>query len=143
MNALVTPLHPIESLAGDLVESCRAVSQQACRFLVLLREFDLRRGYQEARGTGRCTTDSAEWLDARCGMGHDAVREKLRVAYALLNLPQIETAFEAGELSFAKVGALVEVATVANESTLLDFARVMTDAQVKDYCRQLRRRAIS
>ena len=139
MSAVVSPLHPLEFLADDLVESCRAVSQQACRFLVLLREFDLRRGYQEARGRGRTTTGSAEWLDARCGIGRDAVQEKLRVAYGLLNLPQTESAFEAGEVSFAKVRALVEVATAANESVLLDVARVMTDAQVVDYCERLRR----
>ena len=140
MNALATSLHPIESLADDLVESCRALSRHACRFLVLLREFDMRRGYQETRGKGPSGIDSAEWLDARSGMGPDAVRESLRLAYALLNLPETESAFEAGELSFAKVCALVGVATVANESELLDFARVMTDAQVVDYCRRLGRR---
>ena len=70
-------------------------------------------------------------------MGRDAVRDKLRVAYALLNLPQIEAAFEDGELTFAKVRALIEVATFDNEGTLLELARTMTDAQVGKHCRRL------
>lgn len=136
MNAVAT-LQPLESVADDLVASCRAISRHGCRLLVLLREFDMRRGYREARGKGRCAADSAEWLDARCGIGRDAVRDKLRVAYTLLNLPQIEAAFEDGELTFTKVRALVDVATFDNEEALLDFARAMTDAQVAEYCRRL------
>ncbi|MDE0178568.1 MAG: hypothetical protein OXP36_08200 [Gammaproteobacteria bacterium] len=140
MNAVAT-LQPLESIADDLVSSCRTISRHGYRLLVLLREFDMRRGYREARGKGRCAADSAEWLDARCGIGRDAVRDKLRVAYALLNLPQIEAAFEDGELTFAKVRALIEVATFDNERTLLDFACSMSDAQVAEYCRRLRARA--
>lgn len=102
-----------------------------------MREFDMRRGYREARGKGRCAANSAEWLDARCGIGRDAVRDKLRVAYALLNLPQIEAALEDGELTFAKVRALIEVATFDNEGALLELARTMTDAQVGKYCQRL------
>ena len=83
--------------------------------------------------------DTAEWLDVRCGIGQEAVREELRVAYALLNLPETEAAFDAGELTFAKVRALIQVATLANETALLDFARAMTDAQVVDYCQRLAR----
>ncbi len=141
MNAIAPPVSSLESLADDLVASCRAVSHHAFRFLVLLREFDLRRGYREARGKGRCADDSAEWVDARCGIGGDVVRDRLRVAYALLNLPEIESAFEAGELSYAKVQALSDVATLANEAELLDFARAATDAQVVVLGKQLRRRA--
>ena len=106
-----------------------------------MREFDIRRGYREARGKGRSAADSAEWLAARCGIGRDAVRDKLRVAYALLNLPQIEAALEAGELTFAKVRALIGVATCDNEGALLDFARTMTDGQVREYCRRQGARA--
>ena len=137
MNAVATSLQPLESVADDLVSSCRSLSRHGYRLLVLLREFDMRKGYREARGRGRCAADSAEWLDARCGIGPDAVREQLRVAYALLNLPQIEAAFEGGELPFSKVRALVEVATCDNEGALLDFARAMTVAQVAAYCQHL------
>lgn len=139
MDTKTTASRPVESVAGDLVASCRAVAQHTGRFLVLLREFDMGRGYREARGEGPSADDSAAWLDARCGLGEQAIREKLRVAYALLNLPATEAAFQAGELTFCKVRALAEVATLANETALLDFARAMTDAQVVDYCKRLAR----
>ena len=139
MDTNATAPSPIESVACDLVASCRAVSRHASRFLVVLREFDMRRGYREAPGVGPSADDTAEWLDVRCGTGQERIREELRVAYALLNLPETEAAFEAGELTFAKVRALIGVATLANETALLDFARAMTDAQVVDYCRRLAR----
>lgn len=140
VNAAASSLQPLESVADELVSSCRAISRNAYRLLVLLREFDMRRGYRETRGRGRCAVDSAEWLDARCGIGREAIRDQLRIAYALLNLPETESALEAGELTFTKVRALVEVATYANETALLDFASAMTDAQVADYCRRLAHR---
>lgn len=139
MDTNVIAPSPIESVASDLVASCQAVSRHVSRFLVVLREFDIRRGYREAPGAGPSANDTAEWLDVRCGIGQEAIRERLRVAYALLNLPETEAAFEVGELTFAKVRALIEVATLANETALLDFARAMTDAQVVDYCRRLAR----
>ena len=139
MNATATPLQPLESLADDLLSSYKAISGHACRFLVLLREFDLRRGYREARSRGRSADDSAEWLHARFGMARESIREDLRIAYALLNLPETESAFEAGELSPGKVRALVGVATFANEGALLQVARGMTDAQFADHCQRLGR----
>ena len=138
MDAATTALKPLESIADDLVSSYRTISRHGYRLLVLLREFDLRRGFREAHGTGRSAVDSAEWLGDRCGIGRETVRDKLRVAYALLNLPQTESAFESGELTFTKVRALVEVATLDNEGELLDFARAMTDSQVVGYCRRFR-----
>ena len=140
MNAVATPSISLEALADDLVASCRSIPQHAYRFLVLLREFDLRRGYREARGKGRCAENSADWLNARCRISGDVVRDGLRVAYALLNLPAMESALEAGELSFAQVQSLTEVATHANEQALLDCVQDMTDAQVAVYCGQLRHR---
>ena len=140
MNAVATPPSSLEALADDLVASCRGIPQHAFRFLVLLREFDLRRGYREARGKGRCADNSADWLNARCRISGDIVREGLRVAYALLNLPAMESALEAGKLSFAQVQSLTEVATHANEQALLDTVSGMTGAEVAVYCRQLRGR---
>ena len=102
-------------------------------------------GDQPAEGRrvarGNQAADTAEWLHAVCGMEKPAVREALRVAYKLLNLPRTEAAFAAGELSFRKVRAITTVATAASEEELLPFAVTMTDAQVADYCCRLHRRA--
>ena len=64
------------------------------------------------------------------------------MAYTLLNLPRIEAAFEVGDLSYAKVKALASVATFAQEASLLALARVMSDAQVQDYCSRLCRERV-
>ena len=54
MNALVTPFCPLDDLEHDLLDCWREVSQATFRFLVLLREFDLRQGWKEW-GSADCT----------------------------------------------------------------------------------------
>ena len=133
MEAL-NPCQTPDSLASRVLDGHRAVAQQRYRFLVQLREFDLHRAYK-GRGRGpRGSADTPGWLQSTCGVPRDEAREDLRVAYTLFNLPRIEAAFEAGDLSYAKVKALVSVATLADETSLLALARVMSDAQVEEYC---------
>ena len=133
LNSGQTP----ESLASGVLDGHRALARDRYRFLIRLREFDLHRAY---KGMGRGRSDSLDtpaWLQSTCGIPRDEARELLRVAYTLLNLPRIEAAFEVGDLSYAKVKALASVATFAQEASLLALARVMSDAQVEDYCARL------
>ena len=142
MQAL-NPCQSPDSLASSVLDEHRAVAQQRYRFLVQLREFDLHRAYK-GRGRGphgsrgshesHQARDTPGWLQSTCGVPRDQAQEDLRVAYTLLNLPRIEAAFEAGDLSYAKVKALASVATLADETSLLAVARVMSDAQVEEYC---------
>ena len=147
MEAL-NPGQTPDSLASRVLDGHRAVAQQRYRFLVQLREFDLHRAYKGrglgphgSGGSGQTgqSTDTPGWLQSTCGVPRDQSREDLRVAYTLLNLPRIEAAFEAGDLSYAKVKALASVATLADETSLLTLARVMSDAQVKEYCARVSR----
>jgi hypothetical protein len=126
-------LRPIDDVEASLVESWRAVSQATHRFLVLLREFDLRQGWK-AYGC----TDCAEWLDWKCGIARVTAQEKVRVARALWGLPRIEAAFAAGDLSYSKVRALCRLPTESSETELLDYALTSSAAQLEAYCRQLR-----
>lgn len=135
MNAGQTP----ESLASGVLDSHRALARDRYRFLIRLREFDLHRAYKGVGRGPRGSVDTPAWLQSTCGIPRDQAREQLRVAYTLLNLPRIEAAFEVGDLSYAKVKALASVATFAREASLLALARVMSDAQVEDYCARLRR----
>lgn len=102
---------------------------------------------QEPRRSAACPArqagadSTAKWLHTVCGIDEAEVREALRVAYKLLNLPRTEAALAAGELSYRKVRALTSVATAGTETELLPFAVVMTDAQVAQYCSRLRKRA--
>ena len=154
--------------AEGLLRGWRTLAAASAAFLAELREFDLQGGYRgpmpgaagkrpaapgrrprtregrpaPPRGAAPGTVEStAEWLQLVCGVDQADVREALRVAYKLLNLPRTEAAFAAGELSYRKVRALTAVATAATEAELLPFAVVMTDAQVAQYCRRLQERS--
>jgi len=58
-------------------------------------------------------------------------REKIRVARALADLPLIDAAFAAGQVSYSMVRAMFRVATLVNEATLLEMARYTTAAQME------------
>lgn len=157
-----------ETPAEGLLHGWRTLSAASASFLAELREFDLQRGYRapmpgtaakrrpEPPGRGQRkpppsgvprgdsagpAESTAQWLHLVCGVDEAEVREALRVAYKLLNLPRTEAAFAAGDLSYRKVRALTTVATADTEAELLPFAVVMTDAQVAQYCGRLRERA--
>ena len=53
----------------------------------------------------------------------NAVREKVRVANALVDLPKIRQSFSSGEISYSKVRAMTRVATAENEDYLLMIAK--------------------
>ena len=153
--------------AEGLLHGWRTLSAASASFLAELREFDLQRGYRAPMpGTAASRQEpprrgqrkplssgvprgdsagpvgsTAKWLHLVCGVDEVEVREALRVAYKLLNLPRTEAAFAAGDLSYRKVRALTTVATADTEAELLPFAVVMTDAQVAQYCSRLRERA--
>jgi hypothetical protein len=68
----------------------------------------------------------------------NAAREKVRVAHALKQLPQISASFATGELSFSKVRAVTRIADPENEKELLNLARHATAAQVEKLVRAYR-----
>ncbi len=65
----------------------------------------------------------AAWLAALCDVESCTAREWIRIGHKLTDLPTIDTAFEDGEISYAKVRALTRVATPDNEHELLTIAR--------------------
>lgn len=129
-----------QSIADGLIDANRAVARHTARFLIRLREFDLHRAYRQPRKGGATSRSTAEWLHETCGVAQDAVRQHLRIAYTLLNLPAIEEAFENGDLSYRKVCAASYLATASNEAAMLASLREMTDQQAEEHCAQARRR---
>jgi hypothetical protein len=101
--------------------------------LVLIREFDERAGWLES-----LFTNCSEWLAWRCDISLSAAREKVRVAHALLQLPNISQAFAEGRLSYTKVRALTRVTHLRNEGELLRFALKHSAMQVGERCREFR-----
>ena len=115
--ARIIPHRPIGELADSLVSAWAEVCKCTVHFLREVYEFDLRQGYREFG-----FSDTAEWLDFRCGISRVTGREKVRIARKLVALARIEKAYGEGKLSYSKVRALVRVATLRNEAELLEFA---------------------
>lgn len=77
----------------------------------------------------------AAWLGWRVGLGAVAAREKVRVARALGNLPNIDAAFARAEISYSKVRAMTRIATPESEGRLLHMAKNASAAQLETICR--------
>jgi hypothetical protein len=108
MNAAVPFVTP-QTLEDQITELAAHISAATWRLLTLIREYDLCSGWNGG-GTKSC----AHWLNWKCGIALGSAREKVRVAHALAELPQISDAFREGRLSYSKVRAMTRVATPEN-----------------------------
>ena len=117
MHHQSTPETPIFKLAEELIESWRGITRCTAKFLRAVGEIDRRHGYQDWG-----YVDTAQWLDAECGISRVTAREKVRVARELEGLAKIAEAFADGMLSYSKVRALTRLADLGNEGALLDLA---------------------
>src|SRR5688572_4658840 len=125
----------LEDLGHQIVELAGHLNAANYRFLMLIAEWDRRKGWGGDGATASC----AHWLNWRCGIDMGAAREKVRTAHALVNLPKIAAAMERGELSYAKVRALTRVACPNTEDTLLMYALHGTAVHVERIVRDFRR----
>jgi Domain of unknown function (DUF222)/HNH endonuclease len=125
---------PLERLEAQICELAGHLTAATCRFLLLLADFDARRGW----GTWDMRS-CAEWLSWKCQMSSGAAREHVRVARALPDLPVIRAEFGAGRLSYAKVRALTRIATPENEEALAELAGPMTGNQLERFARAHRK----
>ena len=122
-----------DELADAIITIAGQINAANYRFLKLLAEFDKREAW-EGFGIRSC----AHWLNWKCGIAMNAAREKVRVARALEELPQINASFEKGELSFSKVRAMTRAATAENEEYLLMIANHGTAQHVEVLVRAYR-----
>ncbi len=123
----------IDQLESDIISLAEQVNAKEYEFLVAVREFDLRQGWKPY-----LFNHCSEWLSMKCGIDIGTGREKIRVAHALFDLPEMSAAFEAGELSYSKARALTRVATPTTESDLLTFAAKANAEQVQKHCQRIR-----
>ena len=130
----VSTEHPGDQLGNQITELCGYIYAATYRLLVLIREFD-EQGYWQSPGLCSC----AHWLNFQCGIGMNAAREKVRVAHALAELPNISAAFEKGQLSYSKVRAMTRIADRDNEDYLLMIARHGTAWHVEKLVSKYRR----
>src|SRR5580700_5637246 len=121
---------PLERLEAQICELAGHLAAATCRFLVLLGDFDERRGWASWE-----MTSCAAWLSWKCQMSSGTAREHVRVARALRDLPVIRGEFGAGRLSYAKVRALTRIATPGNEAGLAEISGPMTGNQLERFAR--------
>ena len=121
---------PLERLEAQICELAGHLTAATCRFLVLLGDFDARRGWASWE-----MNSCAAWLSWKCQMSSGTAREHVRVARALRDLPVIRGEFGAGRLSYAKVRALTRIATPDNEADLAEIAGPMTGNQLERFAR--------
>src|SRR5690348_3892178 len=98
------PAVPLERLEAQLCELAGHLAAATCRFLVLLADFDARRGWASWE-----MNSCAQWLSWKCQLSSGTAREHVRVARALRDLPVIRARFAAAALSYAKVRALTRI----------------------------------
>ena len=132
---LASPLRvqELDRLGDAIAELAAHLDAATARLLDLIREFDVRGGWNS--GFRSC----AHWLSWRVGLDLGAARERVRVARAIGTLPRLSEAFARGELSYAKVRALTRVATPETEARLLAVGRAGTAAHVERIVRGWRR----
>jgi Domain of unknown function (DUF222)/HNH endonuclease len=122
------PSVPLERLEAQICELAGHLAAATCRFLVLLGDFDARRGWASWE-----MTSCAAWLSWKCQMSSGTAREHVRVARALRDLPVVRAEFGAGRLSYAKVRALTRIATPGTEAGLAELAGPMTGNQLERF----------
>ena len=130
---LATDSTPIVELANKITELSGQLTAATHRWLELIAEFDRRQGWRDS-GMMSC----AHWLNFKCGLDLGAAREKVRVAHALGDLPQVSAAMACGQLSYSKVRALTRVADAASEEYFLSVALHGTANHVEQIVRHFR-----
>ena len=121
---------PLERLEAQICELAGHLTAATCRFVVLLGDFDARRGWASWE-----MNSCAEWLSWKCQMSSGTAREHVRVARALRDLPVLRAEFGAGRLSYAKIRALTRIATPDTEQGLAEIAGPMTGNQLERFAR--------
>ncbi len=117
---------PVEELAARLRAGAVSISAATAAWLVLVEEFDRRRGWA-LPGVTSC----AQWLSWQCGIGPGTARDHVRLARALPGLPEVCDQLRRGAISFAKARAIARVADADTEPVLLRVAEHCTAAQLE------------
>ncbi len=105
------------SLTAEILSLCGRMRSDERQLIECLRKLDAIQPWPGEEA------DLAHWLAIHCEFDLVTAREKVRIARALDDLPQITAAFQAGELSYSKVRAITRIAEPESETELIDLAR--------------------
>jgi hypothetical protein len=125
---------PLERLEARICELAGHLTAATCKFLLLVADFDERKGWL-AWEMPSC----AAWLSWKCQIAPGTAREQVRVARCLVDNRLIRQEFAAGRLSYAKVRALTRIVTPETEADLVEMATPMTAGQLERFAHAHRR----
>ena len=119
-----------ETLMGLAADSSARIAREKARYLRYTAEIGKREGW---RTEGATSLEA--WMVERCGDSQASARSYAHVGEQLEDLPELTAGLAAGELTFDKVRAVVDVATPANERELAELARECTVRQLQEVAR--------
>jgi hypothetical protein len=119
---------PLERLEARICELAGHLTAATCQLLLLVADFDERRGWADWE-----MASCAAWLSWKCQIAPGTAREQVRVARSLAEYPLIRQEFAAGRLSYAKVRALTRIVTPETEADLVSMATPMTAGQLERF----------
>jgi hypothetical protein len=127
-------LDSLSRLGDNITQMAAHLDAGTFQLLELIGKFDEMDGWHGI-GIQSC----AHWLNWKCGISMGPAGEKVRIARALPDLPNISTAFREGRVSYSKVRAMTRVATAKNEDALLQIALGGTASHVETQVRLYRK----
>ncbi len=119
-----------EELFEAAAETAHRVGALLGRFVELVGELDRRQGWRDEGATSL-----EAWIVERCGVSVSTARAWAHVAGRLFDLPQLASALCAGEISFDKVRAVVDVATPETDGALVEKAAECSVRQLAELAR--------
>ncbi len=125
-----------EELMQSAAETAHRVGALLGRFVELVGELDRRQGWRDEGATSL-----EAWIVERCGVSVPTARAWAHVAGRLFDLPQLATALSAGEISFDKVRAVVDVATPETDQVLRERASECSVRQLAELARSTKGRS--
>ena len=124
----------MERLEARICELAGHLTAATCQFLLLVADFDERRGWADWE-----MPSCAAWLSWKCQIAPGTAREQVRVARSLAEYPLIRQEFAAARLSYAKARALTRIVTPETEADLVEMATPMTAGQLERFAQAHRR----
>ena len=118
-----------ETLMGLASDSSARIAREKARDLRYTAEIGKREGWRTEGAT------PVAWMVERCGDSRASARSYAHVGEQLDDLPELAAGLASGELTFDKVRAVVDVATLGNERELADLARECTVRQLQEVAR--------
>ena len=119
-----------EELMEAAADTAHRVGALLGHFVELVGELDRRQGWRDEGATSL-----EAWIVERCGVSVSTARAWAHVAGRLFDLPQLASALCAGEISFDKVRAVVDVATPETDHVLVKRAAECSVRQLAELAR--------